>query len=251
MLRLMVITAHPDDEAGNFGGSLLLYHNRRVETSVVCLTPGQAGSHRAGARNDQELADIRRKEFAASCKILKVSQGLVLDYPDGQLHRQDLYRVVSDLTLHVRRFRPEVLLTFGPEGGVTAHTDHSMASIFASLAFHWAGRDNRYPDQLQGGVTPHQTQKLYYASANFVLPGRPPVVGSPSSAIIEIGEYLEAKIAAFKAHLSQAPLWPRFEHSVRQRGSNEAFHLAASVNRVPITQETDLFAGVTADSTHS
>jgi LmbE family N-acetylglucosaminyl deacetylase len=251
MLRLMVITAHPDDEAGNFGGSLLLYHDRGVETSVVCLTPGQAGSHRGGARNDQELAAIRSKEFAASCEILKVSQGLVLDYPDGQLHRQDLYRVVSDLTLHVRRFRPHVLLTFGPEGGVTAHTDHSMASVFASLAFHWAGRGNRYLDQLQGGITPHQTQKLYYASANFVLPGRPPVVASPASAVIEIGDYLEPKIAAFKAHISQAPLWPRFEESVRRRGSNEAFHLAASVSPSPITQETDLFAGVTADSIRS
>ena len=88
MLRMMCITAHPDDEAGGFGGSLRLYHDREVETCVICLTPGQAASHRGGARNDEELAAMRRKEFAAACEILKVSRGTVLDYPDGQLHRQ-------------------------------------------------------------------------------------------------------------------------------------------------------------------
>ncbi len=110
MLRMMVVTAHPDDEAGNFGGSLRLYAERGVETCVVCLTPGQAATHRGGARDDQELATVRRGEFAVSCEILKVSRSMVLDYPDGKLHRQDLYRVVCNLTLLMRQFRPQVTL---------------------------------------------------------------------------------------------------------------------------------------------
>src|SRR6478672_8233553 len=111
MRRMMVVTAHPDDEASSFGGSLRLYHQRGVETCVICLTPGQAASYRGGARNDQELGAMRREEFAAACKILKVSRAAVLDYPDGQLHRLDLQRVVSDLTLRIREFRPQVLVT--------------------------------------------------------------------------------------------------------------------------------------------
>jgi LmbE family N-acetylglucosaminyl deacetylase len=245
MRRMMVITAHPDDEAGGFGGSLRLYRDRGVETCVICLTPGQAATHRGGARNDHELAAIRRKEFAASCEILEVSRGIVLDYPDGQLHRQDLYLVVCDLTLHLRQFRPDILLTFGPEGAVTGHTDHSMVSVFASLAFHWAGRNNRYPDQLQDGITPHRTQKLYYTTANFALPDRQPVALPPATAIIEIGDHLETKIAAFQAHTTQAPLWPLVEAHIRQRGRQEMFHLAASISPGPMVQETDLFAGVT------
>ena len=150
---MMVVTAHPDDEASSFGGSLRLYQERGVETCIVCLTPGQAASYRGGARNDQELCAMRREEFAAACRILKVSSGIVLDYPDGQLHRLDMQRVVSDLTLRIREFRPQVLLTFDPAGSVTGHTDHTMASVFATLAFHWAGRSNRFPDQLTGSLT--------------------------------------------------------------------------------------------------
>jgi len=123
----MCITAHPDDEASNFGGTLRLYADRGAETSVICPTPGQAGSHRSGARSDQELAAMRREEFAAACAILKVKHAKVLDYPDGRLHRQESYHVACDLVRHIREFRPQALLTFGPEGGLTGHTDHTMA----------------------------------------------------------------------------------------------------------------------------
>ena len=127
MFRLMCVTAHPDDEAGSFGGTLRTYRDRGTETCVVCLTPGQAASNRGGARSDQELAAMRKREFLGSCEILGVSQPVIFDYPDGQLYRQELNRIVYELTLQVRRFRPHVLLTFGQEGGVTGHPDHSMA----------------------------------------------------------------------------------------------------------------------------
>ena len=241
MFRLMCITAHPDDEAGSFGGTLRTYRDRGVETCVVCLTPGQAASHRGGAKNDQELAAIRKREFAASCEVLRVSRPIILDYADGQLYRQELNRMVYELTFQVRQFRPDVILTFGPEGGVTGHSDHSLAGIFASLAFHWAGRANRYPDQMQSGLRPHCAERLYYTTAEFPLPGRQPITLSPATAIIDIGDHLETKISAFKAHKSQAPLWPLFEDNVRRRGRCEMFHLAARIGTGPVKQETDLF----------
>jgi LmbE family N-acetylglucosaminyl deacetylase len=240
----MCITAHPDDEAGGFGGGLRLYADRGMETCVLCLTPGQAATNRGGAKDDHELATMRRREFAASCEILGVSRGIVLDYPDGHLYRQDLYRVVSELTLRVREFRPQVVLTFGPEGGVTAHSDHSMASLYATLAFHWAGRDNRFPDQLGGSVSAHRAQKLYYSTYDFTLPDRPPVALSPITATIELGDLVETKLAAFKAHTTQAPLWPLLEKNLRRAPRQERYHLAASARVGPAVAETDLFAGV-------
>ena len=241
---MMVVTAHPDDEASSFGGSLSLYRERGVETCVVCLTPGQAATYRGGARSDQELIAMRRQEFAAACEILKVSRAIVLDYPDGQLHRLEMQRVVSDLVLRVREFRPQVILTFDPAGSVTGHTDHSMASVFATLAFHWAGRSNRFPDQINDSIDTYRPEKLYYSTADFTLPGRQPVTLPPISTTIEIGEYMETKIAAFRAHVSQQPLWPQFEEFARKRGRREIFHLVAAVKGGQVSQETDLFAGV-------
>jgi LmbE family N-acetylglucosaminyl deacetylase len=72
-LRLLCVTAHPDDEAGGFGGTLLLNAARGVETHLVCLTPGQAATHRGGAKNDDELAAMRRQELGRSADILKLT----------------------------------------------------------------------------------------------------------------------------------------------------------------------------------
>src|SRR5690242_9809696 len=126
MPRLLCFTAHPDDEAGGFGGTLLRYAERGIETHVICLTAGTAATHRGGAKTPDELAEMRRKEFAESCKLLRVREGKVLDYPDGKLDHVDFYAVIADLTCRVRQTRPDVIITMGPEGAITAHPDHSM-----------------------------------------------------------------------------------------------------------------------------
>jgi LmbE family N-acetylglucosaminyl deacetylase len=245
MLRLLCITAHPDDEAGNFGGTLLRYAECGVETHVICLTPGQAATHRGNAKSDEELSAARRLEFQAACKLLKISHGTVLDYSDGKLDRQDFYAVVADLTRRVRELRPHVIISMGTEGALTAHPDHSMVSIFATMASHWAGRTNRFPDQLQNGLSPHRTQKLYYATALFTMPERPPIALSPCTTTIELEpREIDTKIAAFKLHTSQQPLFGYFEDTIRKRGNIEAFHLANAATPQRVEIETDLFAGV-------
>ncbi|MFI5104169.1 MAG: PIG-L deacetylase family protein [Terriglobales bacterium] len=245
MLRLLCFTAHPDDEAGGFGGTLLHYAELGVETHVVCLTAGTAATHRGDAKSDEELAAIRRREFAVACRMLKVSQDAVLDYPDGKLDQQNFQTVVGDLTRRVREIKPHVIMTFGTEGAITAHPDHSMVSIFATMACHWAGRSNRFTDQLEHGLAPHQTQKLYYGTTLFTMPGRPPISQAPSTAVIELSQHeRETKVLAFKCHTSQSPLFPFFEETVEKRGRLELFHLAASSTPRKVETERDLFAGV-------
>jgi LmbE family N-acetylglucosaminyl deacetylase len=246
-LKLLCVTAHPDDEAGSFGGTLRTYAERGVETYVICLTPGQAATHRGGARSDDELAEMRRQEFAASCKVLRVTRGEVLNYRDGALATVDFYSAVADLSKRIREISPQVVITFGPEGGLTGHPDHAMAGMIATLAFQWAGRGDRFPEQLQDGKVAFRPQKLYYATANFTIPDRQPVSLAPISAVIDIAEFVETKIAAFKQHTSQAPLFNLFEGLVKPRGTNEYFHLAASSTPRTAEPETDLFTGVTGN----
>ena len=246
MLKLLCVTAHPDDEAGAFGGTLLLYHDRGVETHVVCMTAGTAARNRGTARSNEELAAMRRAEFAASCKLLKVSQCEVLDYLDGQLNRTDLYRAVEDLTRRMRQIRPHVVLTFGPDGGLTGHVDHAMAGVFATMAFQWAGRPDRYPEQLEQGLTPHRAQKLYYVTADFVLPDRQIIAPPTVTTRIEVGaERFEKKDEAFRRHVSQAPLFERVKKNLGQRGGGvEMYHLAVTREPRDAKLESDLFEGV-------
>ena len=256
-MRLLLVTAHPDDEAGGFGGTLLKYAEAGVETHVICLTAGTAATHRGEAQTPEELSTTRRKEFALACDLLRVDKAEVLDYPDGGLASLELMPVVADLTLRIRSIRPHVVLTFGSEGAVTGHPDHSMAGIFTALAFQWAARENRFPEQLMDGIRfpeqlmdgirPWRAHKLYCQTNNFEMPERPPVALSPSTAIINLTpRQIEGKVAAFKQHLSQAPLFDFFLRTVHARGTAERFHLAAASSPMDIKIESDLFEGITA-----
>ena len=97
MLRLLCVTAHPDDESGGFGGTLLLYAEKGVQTHVICLTDGQAASNRGSASNGAELGAIRRQEFKAACDLLGVRWSEVVGLPDGALDHQPFADVVHSL----------------------------------------------------------------------------------------------------------------------------------------------------------
>jgi LmbE family N-acetylglucosaminyl deacetylase len=245
MFRLLCITAHPDDESGAFGGTLALYADRGVEVSVVCLTAGTAARNRGTARTDDELAELRAAELLLSCEFLGIRNCEVLNYPDGKLDRANFHEVVGVLVEKIRQLGPHVVVTFAPDGGLTGHPDHAMAGTFATQAFEWAGRPDRYPEQLSQGLQPHRAQKLYWATAEFVLPDRMPTAPPPVTARIEVGaERFERKIQAFMKHKTQEPLFDRLRKNLGRAPTEEMFHIAATREPRIAKLETDLFEGV-------
>jgi LmbE family N-acetylglucosaminyl deacetylase len=244
----MCFTAHPDDECGAFGGALMLAHQRGVETSVVCLTEGRAGSHRGNARSDDELALLRRQEFAAALRVLRVDHGEVLNYPDGGLVHQDFNEVTKVLVAHLRRFRPHVVLTFGGDGNVNLHPDHTMACFFATAAFHWAGRNNFAPEQIAQGLLPYRAQKLYYGAAPFLAhsdaeEGRR-ITLMPASLVLEVGDLKAKKLEAFMQHTTQAGMFAKVKAAFDETAGEEKYLLAAARGFRSTPLEADLFAGI-------
>ena len=244
-VRLMCLTAHPDDEAGAFGGALLMAAARGFRTSVFCLTEGAAGSYRAPGQTDEQLAALRREEFAAACKALQVSESTLLQYPDGELWQQPFLPMVGVLIEALRRFRPHVVLTFGGEGGVNQHRDHTMVSVAATAAFHWAGRSGFCPEQL-AALAPWAPQKLYYAGTLFLSNSDEEVqrIGTrtPSSLVYTLGPLKEKKLAAFRLHTSQQGVMDRVESQYGHFLNQESYLLAAA--HEPQAGEKDLWDGV-------
>jgi LmbE family N-acetylglucosaminyl deacetylase len=244
----MCITAHPDDESGGFGGALLLAHAAGAETSVVCLTEGQAATYRGTAQSGEELAQIRRAEFAAASKVLRVSNSEILNYPDGQLHAVSFQELTSVLIERIRARRPQVVLTFGTEGGVNMHRDHIVASLAATAAFQFAGRDNPYPETDSEPYTP---QKLYYVCSPFFAPANPSlsetVARTPASLTLELGAWRQTKLEAFLKHETQASVLDRVRKAFDEHGGRERYLLIASRAARPLAEDDGLFSGVIED----
>ena len=239
-LRLLCISAHPDDECFGFGGALALYASRGVETSVLCLTDGQAATNRGDATSAKQLGQTRRAEFEASCKVLGVTNYQVLDYHDGKLECESLEALAGVLVAHIRRLRPHVVITFGLDGGVNTHPDHTAVATATSAAFHWAGSPRRYITT--GDLW--QPQHLYHLTTDFFFPDRPCPLPAPWTHTLDISSVFDKKKEAFAQHKSQAPLMaiaiPLFE----KHGAEERCALAAAFAPQPARQSTDLFEGV-------
>jgi LmbE family N-acetylglucosaminyl deacetylase len=239
-LRLLCICAHPDDECFGFGGALALYASRGVETSVLCLTDGQAATNRGDASSAKQLGQTRRAEFEASCKVLGVTNYQVLDYHDGKLDCESLEALGGALVSHIRRLRPHVIITFGLEGGLNTHPDHTAVSAAATAAFHWSGSPKRYIPV--GNLW--QPQRLYYLTTNFFLPDRHAPLPTPWTHTIDISSVFEKKKEAFAAHKSQAPLMQMAMPIFEKQPKEELYTLAAAVAPQPARQSTDLFEAV-------
>ncbi len=254
--RLLCCTAHPDDESGAFGGALMLAARQGIETSLVCLTAGQNAHFRAGAKDDQDLARIRRQELAAACEVLGVTRHQVLDYTDGQLAREDFHALVGVFVSYIRLWRPQIILTFGSDGGVNLHRDHIIVSLAATAAFHWASRPEFFPEQIGAQfhgrrLDVYRPQKLYYSSTPFVsVRSRPELDGSPTvpwSQSIELGPLGERKFEAFRKHGTQQGVIQRVGPSIHEHFKYERYLLAAAPGLLEISQDPGLFEGIHPD----
>jgi LmbE family N-acetylglucosaminyl deacetylase len=236
----MCVVAHPDDECFAFGGALALSADRGIETYVICLTDGQAASNRGNAVTGEALGKMRREEFRRSCQVLGVTHNELMDYQDGRLEFVEFPVAAGRLVERMRRFRPDVVITFGGDGGQNTHADHMVASMLTTAAFHWAGQAKRYPD----AGSPHKGKRLYYVTANSNIPDRPPPMMMPWTITLDIRSVRERKSEAFRQHVSQAPLMEGTKGFFARYGAEEFYALVATAPPQAAHQGTDLFEGL-------
>lgn len=157
--KLLAIYAHPDDEAFGLGGTLAHYAAHGTEVVLVCATRGEVGEISDPALATPEtLGAVREGELRCAATTLGLSDLIFLDYRDsgmeGTPENNDprafvnipAEEVIPRLVGIIRRFQPQVILTFEPQGGY-GHPDHIAIHKHTVAAFQAAGDSSQYPDQ--------------------------------------------------------------------------------------------------------
>jgi LmbE family N-acetylglucosaminyl deacetylase len=160
-LRLMAILAHPDDESLGNGGTLARYAAEGVEVTLVTATRGQRGWFGEPSDNPglTALGATREAELRAAARALGIHELVLLDYVDGDLDQADPELIECELVAHIRRVQPDVVLTWGPDGGY-GHPDHIAIGQFATAAVMRAADPRSGHRCASRG--PHAVSKLYY-----------------------------------------------------------------------------------------
>jgi LmbE family N-acetylglucosaminyl deacetylase len=161
--RLLCVFAHPDDEVFCAGGSLAKYSAQGYEIMVVSATNGDAGQIRdAHTATRRTLGGVRAKELQQSCQALGVQHAVCLAYGDGTLKDLDIQVLIGEVVRIIREFRPEVVITFGPDGAY-GHPDHIVIGEATTIAFRLAGDSTQFPVQFSNGLQPFAPARLYHS----------------------------------------------------------------------------------------
>ncbi len=202
---LAAVFAHPDDETFATGATLARYADDGVRCSLYCATDGDAGrSSGIPVSSRAELGAMRRTELHAACEILGIGPIVTGGHPDGALHGVDPDVVLGEIVALIRRERPQVVVTFGPEGAPTRHKDHRAIHRLATSAFLLAGTATAFAEQVAEGLAPHRPARLAYVTWPTPAPDSAfPTEGQPMHVSVAATEWLPRKMAAFLAHRTQ------------------------------------------------
>jgi len=160
-LRLMSVLAHPDDESLGTGGALAKYADEGIATYLVTATRGERGRFGDSKESPgpQIVGRAREAELVAAARELGLREVKFLDYPDGALDKVDAAEAIDKIAGHLRRVRPHVVITFGPDGAY-GHPDHIAISQLTTAAIVCAA-DPSFGLQPAIGES-HRVAKLYY-----------------------------------------------------------------------------------------
>ncbi|MEV7138531.1 N-acetyl-1-D-myo-inositol-2-amino-2-deoxy-alpha-D-glucopyranoside deacetylase [Streptomyces tauricus] len=150
--RLLLVHAHPDDEAINNGATMARYAATGAQVTLVTCTRGELGevippalAHLSGA----DLGEHRLAELAEAMRELGVrdtrslggpgryEDSGMMGLPDNDnprcFWRADVDEAAAHLVEVIREVRPHVLVTYDPDGGY-GHPDHIQAHGVAMRA---------------------------------------------------------------------------------------------------------------------
>lgn len=279
--RLLLVHAHPDDETINNGATMAMYAALGAEVTLVTCTRGEEGevlveehSHKAAAHDDL-LGDHREIELAEAMKALGITDYRFLGAPvrkyrdsgmmdtepnnrEDSFWRADFAEATGHLVSIINEVKPHVMITYDEFGGY-GHPDHIQAHRVAMAA---AEKSDWEIAKIYWNVTPRSViqegiDKMKELGSDFFGAEKAedlPFCKDDSFVTTHIdgNNYVEAKMAAMRAHATQisldGPFFALSNNLGLQVWGNEYLTLVKGEKAEPfdaLGREVDIFSGTT------
>jgi N-acetyl-1-D-myo-inositol-2-amino-2-deoxy-alpha-D-glucopyranoside deacetylase len=264
---ILLVHAHPDDEAIMTGGVMQKAHAEGHRVVLVTGTRGEVGEihNMDEAENRPKLGEVRTKELEAAKEILHVDRGEFLDYRDSGMAGTDdnqnpasfnqapLEEAAERLAAILREERPDVVVTYDPTG-TYFHPDHIKAHLTTTAALDILESEGWKPRKFYWHAFPRSGLKAWAEMSHRPdapePPSFPPNMGVPDeeiTTVVDVRPYVPGKLDAFRAHLSQngpEAFFLSTPTELRERAFGEEHFVLARGELGSERPERDLFAGV-------
>jgi len=175
---VLAIFSHPDDAELSVAGTLLKLKSLGYRTGVCDLTSGEMGTRGTPA--------LRATEALDAAHILKLDTRVNLKLPDGHVWLNEESRTA--MVRVIRAHRPKVILTTHWDD---PHPDHAATCRIVREAARLATMARYDAEAAQSPVKiPAIAHSLF---SRLVVP----------SFIVDVSDFVEAKMQAIRAHASQ------------------------------------------------
>jgi N-acetyl-1-D-myo-inositol-2-amino-2-deoxy-alpha-D-glucopyranoside deacetylase len=227
--RLLLVHAHPDDESLWTGGTIARYASAGVQVTLVTCTMGEEGevipeSLRALAADAaDQLGGYRIGELRAACAALGVSDhrwlggvgrwrdsgmaGVAANQHPRAFAGGDLDEQATALAEVIADVRPQVVVTYGPDGGY-GHPDHIRAHEVTMAAC--TDVDRVFYAVTSRRATENGVRELAGTDVPFRMPGPdelPVTDDSLITTVIDTSEVVSVRMRAMAAHQTQITVW--------------------------------------------
>lgn len=278
--RALLVHAHPDDETINNGATMAMYAALGADVTLVTCTRGEEGevlveehSHKAAAHDDL-LGDHRILELADAMKELGVKDHRFLGAPDKKYRdsgmmgtepnerkdsfwQADFDEATGYLVKVIEEVKPHILITYDEFGGY-GHPDHIQAHRVAMAA---AEKSEWQIPKIYWNVMPRSViqegiDKMKELGSDFF--GAESADDLPFAkddsfvtTLIDGNPYVDAKMAAMRAHATQiavdGPFFALSNNLGLQVWGHEYYTLVRGEKSGPFDsngRESDLFSGI-------
>ena len=116
--KILIIAAHPDDEVLGCGGTILKLKKNK-EFKILFLTNGVSPRIKSNKN-----IKTRRNECLNLFSYLKISKPTFFDFPDNQLDKVPLLKIVKKIEEQIKLFKPNIVLTHSIN---CLNVDHQIA----------------------------------------------------------------------------------------------------------------------------
>jgi N-acetyl-1-D-myo-inositol-2-amino-2-deoxy-alpha-D-glucopyranoside deacetylase len=281
--RLLLVHAHPDDETVGTGATMARYAAAGARVTLVTCTLGEEGEihvpalAQLAATQADQLGGYRLTELDAACAALGVADhrflggagryrdsgmmGLPTNGHPRAFWQADLDEAAGHLVEIMREVRPQVLVTYDPNG-FYGHPDHIQAHRVAMRAAELAAAEGFGPAKIYWTAMPKSVLEAglvaFEESSDNPFAGIERLdelpFGSPDDEIaarIDGTDQHAAKEAAMRAYATQIPA-TSWLYSIASNFGNEfmgvEYYTLAAGQKGPGTGpygwEDDLFAGL-------
>jgi LmbE family N-acetylglucosaminyl deacetylase len=248
------------------GGTLAKYSAQGVETYLICASRGERGWFGPEEQNPglSGLGQIRARELENAGRELGINELHFLATRDGEVDQADHVEVMAKIVSHIRRIKPQVVVTFPPDGNY-GHPDHIAIGQSTSAAIICAA-DSNYTDS--ENLPAHRVLKLYYmvdseGFINLIAPFMPNMTFQVEDQLrgeiawkewmittrIEMAEYCSTALRAIRCHQSQLSTLGELvemhdDAAAAVLAMQGTFYRAFSLANGGRKIETDLFEGI-------